>query len=285
MSRPKGAWSNRTAPSSARRLGAVSDSRERVSFDRAAEYYDRTRALPESAAAAVVELLTGELAGRGRCLEIGVGTGRIALPLAEAGQPMAGVDISAAMLSRLVEKGGGSAPFPVALADATALPFQSGAFGGALCVHVLHLIPDWSGAFDELLRVLGPGSVVLVDVGGGRGDQLEAVDERFGVAAGRRFDERPGLTHASLPQLAEHASAAGCARRDLAPVVARYDERIEDRIALLEQGLYSWTWDVDPERLRRAGSETRAWAEEHLGSLTEPRRLTTEIRYVAFDVP
>lgn len=262
----------------------MGDAPERVPFDRAAEYYDRTRALPDEAVAAIVGLLTAELAGRGRCLEIGVGTGRMALPLADAGQAMAGVDISAPMVARLIQKAGGRAPFPVALADATALPFGDDTFGGALCVHVLHLIPDWRAAFDELLRVLGPNGVVLVDVGGGRGDQLGVVDERFGVAAGRRFDERPGLTHDRLPQLEEHASAAGCVRRDLTPVVARYEETIEERVGMLEQGLYSWTWNVEPERLLRAGGDTRMWAAEHLGSLDEPRSLTHEIRYVAFDL-
>ena len=53
-----------------------------VSFDRAASFYDATRALTPEAMAAVQALLRSELQGRGRCLEIGVGTGRMALPLA-----------------------------------------------------------------------------------------------------------------------------------------------------------------------------------------------------------
>jgi SAM-dependent methyltransferase len=263
----------------------MSEARARISFDRAAEYYDRTRALPDDAVADIVELLGGELAGRGRCLEVGVGTGRMALPLAGAGRAMAGVDISAAMVARLVAKAGGRAPFPIALGDATALPFRTDVFGGALCVHVLHLIADWRGAFDELLRVLGSGAVILVDVGGGPHDQLEGVDERFGAAAGRGFDERPGITRSRLPELEEHAAAAGCARRDLRPIIVRHEETIEERVAGLEQGLYSWTWSIDPETLLRAGRETRAWAAEHLGPTDEPRHLSTEIGYVAFDVP
>ena len=38
---------------------------------------------------------------------------------------------------------------PVALADATALPFPDGTFGAVLASHVLHLIPDWQSAVDE----------------------------------------------------------------------------------------------------------------------------------------
>ena len=48
-----------------------------------------------------------DLAAGGRVLEFGVGTGRIALPLAERSLDVWGVDGSAGMLERLKEKPGG----------------------------------------------------------------------------------------------------------------------------------------------------------------------------------
>jgi SAM-dependent methyltransferase len=48
-----------------------------------------------------------ELAGEGRALELGIGTGRIALPLAQRGVPVHGIDLSRAMTSRLREKPSG----------------------------------------------------------------------------------------------------------------------------------------------------------------------------------
>ena len=48
-----------------------------------------------------------ELAGEGRALEFGVGTGRIALPLAARGVEVHGIDISQAMTARLRAKPGG----------------------------------------------------------------------------------------------------------------------------------------------------------------------------------
>jgi SAM-dependent methyltransferase len=51
----------------------------------------------------VVDLLV-ELAGSGRALELGVGTGRIALPLAERGVPLHGIELSNAMVTRLRAK-------------------------------------------------------------------------------------------------------------------------------------------------------------------------------------
>jgi SAM-dependent methyltransferase len=53
----------------------------------------------------MVDLLA-ELAGDGAALELGVGTGRIALPLAERGVRVHGIDLSEAMLARLRAKPG-----------------------------------------------------------------------------------------------------------------------------------------------------------------------------------
>jgi len=51
----------------------------------------------------VVDFLA-ELAGDGRALELGIGTGRIALPLAQRGVPLHGIDLSKAMVARLRAK-------------------------------------------------------------------------------------------------------------------------------------------------------------------------------------
>ena len=53
-----------------------------------------------------VDFLAG-LAGRGRALELGIGTGRIALPLAQRGVPVHGIELSKAMVARLRAKAGG----------------------------------------------------------------------------------------------------------------------------------------------------------------------------------
>ncbi|HEY7380494.1 MAG TPA: class I SAM-dependent methyltransferase [Gaiella sp.] len=54
----------------------------------------------------MVDLLAG-LAGGGAALELGIGTGRVALPLAERGVPVHGIDLSEAMIERLRAKPGG----------------------------------------------------------------------------------------------------------------------------------------------------------------------------------
>lgn len=71
----------------------------------AVDYDDLHRHLdPADTVAAVTDLADG-----GPVLELGVGTGRIALPLAARGVEVVGVDASAAMLQRLGDKPGGQA--------------------------------------------------------------------------------------------------------------------------------------------------------------------------------
>jgi SAM-dependent methyltransferase len=76
--------------------------------ERVASRYDETSAEmfdPEVLDPAID--LLAELAGDGRALEFGVGTGRIALPLARRGVPVHGIELSQAMAARLRAKPGG----------------------------------------------------------------------------------------------------------------------------------------------------------------------------------
>jgi SAM-dependent methyltransferase len=73
--------------------------------DRIAEVYDEWYA-PRMDPTDAVDLLA-ELAGEGRALELGIGTGRVALPLAARGVRVSGIDASRAMVERLRAKPGG----------------------------------------------------------------------------------------------------------------------------------------------------------------------------------
>jgi SAM-dependent methyltransferase len=74
----------------------------------AAAYDESTDIFEPGAVDAAVEVLA-RLAGRGRALELGIGTGRIALPLARRGVAVHGIDLSRAMVARMRAKPGGDA--------------------------------------------------------------------------------------------------------------------------------------------------------------------------------
>jgi SAM-dependent methyltransferase len=76
--------------------------------ERVAARYDESEAdmFDPGVVEPAVELLA-ELAGGGRALELGIGTGRIALPLSQRGVPVHGIELSNAMAAKLREKPGG----------------------------------------------------------------------------------------------------------------------------------------------------------------------------------
>src|SRR4029450_8984495 len=91
--------------------------------DRIADVYDRlTATLPEPAGC--VDRLAAA-GGGGGALERGIGTGRVALPLAARGVEVHGIDASAAMVERLRAKPGGEA-IPVTLGDFADLSVEGG---------------------------------------------------------------------------------------------------------------------------------------------------------------
>jgi len=73
--------------------------------ERVAARYDDSEAemIEAEAIDPVVDVLV-ELAGSGRALELGIGTGRIALPLGRRGVSVHGIDLSKAMVARLRAK-------------------------------------------------------------------------------------------------------------------------------------------------------------------------------------
>jgi ubiquinone/menaquinone biosynthesis C-methylase UbiE len=250
-----------------------------VAFDRIADRYDATRALPPEAELQMLELVVPELRDRGRVLEVGVGTGRIARPLAGAGVAMAGVDLSEPMLRRLAANAGGAAPFPVTRADATQLPFADDSFGAALMVHVLHLIPGWATVLAELARVVRSGGAVVTPLGKFV-PELREVLERFCAAAGieRPF---PGLDHED-DVLIEAMSDLGATVRPLGPVATEMETSIERFIDMAADGTWSWTWGAEPDARAAAAEAIRPWARERFGDIETVRRFDTTHPWVAF---
>jgi SAM-dependent methyltransferase len=89
--------------------------------DRIADVYDAWFHPPSDPDAAAD--LLAELAGSGPALELAIGTGRIALPLATRGVEIQGIDASTAMVAKLREKPGGT-DIPVMMGDFADVPVE-----------------------------------------------------------------------------------------------------------------------------------------------------------------
>lgn len=255
-----------------------------VAFDRAAEYYDRTRGLSEAGMRKTIDLLAGELHDRGPVLEVGVGTGQLALPLQDTGVPVVGLDLARPMMHKLVEKAGGTSPLPLIQADATRMPIRDHTFGGAYLRWVLHLIPGWREALAEIARVVRPGGVLLTSIGGYGGPRSE-IQERFAELTGISIDP-PGLTWAGYDQLDDANAALGLVRRYLEPISEVERDGLDVFIDGIADNAYSWTWKVeDPDVLARTAAEVRRWAAERYGPLDQISPEAHGTVWRAYDVP
>lgn len=130
--------------------------------DRWAGVYDERFAEMDPAAA--VDFLAG-LAGAGRVLELAIGTGRVALPLAGRGIAVEGIDASEAMVERLRAKPGGEV-IPVVIGDMAQVP-AAGPFSVVYLVFnsLFGLLSQARQAqcFRSVARVLDPGGVFVIE--------------------------------------------------------------------------------------------------------------------------
>ena len=112
----------------------------------------------------VVEVLAG-LASGGRALELAIGTGRIALPLAERGVEVHGIDASEAMVAKLRSKPGGAA-LPVTIGDFADVAVDDTFKLVYLVFNTLFALEtqeEQVRCFANVARVLEPGGMFLVE--------------------------------------------------------------------------------------------------------------------------
>jgi ubiquinone/menaquinone biosynthesis C-methylase UbiE len=102
-------------------------------------------------------VVEGDLRGR-RVLDVGCGTGRLTLALAERGAKVWGVDSSEEMLAQARAVAGRTVGLKLGRAEA--LPFKDGWFERVVLRLVVHLI-DRERAFTEVARVVAPGGRVV----------------------------------------------------------------------------------------------------------------------------
>ena len=106
-----------------------------------------------------------ELAEGGAVLELGIGTGRVALPLAARGIEVHGVDASPEMVARLQEKPG-SADIPVVVGDFRTVEVSGSFRMVALLINTIYALPDQDAQVDVFAtaaRHLEPGGCFVVE--------------------------------------------------------------------------------------------------------------------------
>ena len=136
-----------------------------INFDRVADIYDETRGLPPGMDERIMEAIVAATHAEPdtRFLELGIGTGRVALPFVRHGYAYTGVDISEQMMNVLRDKVGPEARnLELITGDVAHLPQADGSVDVVLAVHLLHLVPNVRVVLQEVQRVLAPMGHLVV---------------------------------------------------------------------------------------------------------------------------
>lgn len=192
----------------------------------------------------------------GPILELGVGSARIAAPLAAAGYAVTGVDLDPAMLRRARERTALQGPIARANlslveGDARSLRVDAGPFKLAFIALNSLLVfgsrSDQARAVHAMADQLAPGGLAVVDIWLPDAEDLTRYDGRLGLEYSRR-DPETGLTVTKLAS-AWHDAATGAVA-----LTAIFEEG--------RQGEAPRRW-IRHDRLRLVGAdELRAFAED-----------------------
>jgi ubiquinone/menaquinone biosynthesis C-methylase UbiE len=204
------------------------------SFDRAASVYDATRSLPEEVMRRTIASLVMRLGRPSRILDLGVGTGRFAVPLREHGFDVVGLDVSRKMLTVGRKKG----LHDLVQSVAQRTPFRNDAFHTTLMVHFIHLVEDWPEVLREIARVTTERVIAVVNESSApkmRQRYLELLEERGISAGGARTGEK------------EISTISRPIRRSM---LVKYVEKVDldDEVARFVKRESAITWDV-PRRI------------------------------------
>jgi ubiquinone/menaquinone biosynthesis C-methylase UbiE len=251
-----------------------------INFDRVAEIYDETRGLPDDVLEQITQAMVNALHATPstRFLELGVGTGRIALPMLRFGFPYTGIDISIAMMNRLKVKAPADAGnLTLVTGDITDLPFGESAFDVVLAVHVFHLIPQWKQALTEARRVLSPdGALVLAGNEHGPGAPAAEIRHAWSEIV-RELGAPEHPPYGESEEVETWLIDAGASIAEYR--AAQWESQIvpAELIERIRRKDFSRSWDIPEDIMTEANSRLTTWATERYGDLAQP--LPSEERF------
>lgn len=260
-----------------------------MSFDSMAALYEATRTVDGASLDSALDFLVERFppSRYGQVLDPGIGTGRIAIPLAARGYHVTGVDISEEMLSYLSKR---LAEEPRCIAvdfhrgDITGLAFPDGTFDMALVVHLFYFIADWRRAADEVARVVRPGGAIVL-MHTGTGMEVPALNERYKQFCTERGCPIRPVGVASTQEVLNYYASRGLSAeqvRGRRQWTVRI--RLDEALYYMRARAYSFT-TIAPDGVHKGAMQAleEAARSEH-GTLTASVEVANEVRLAVIQV-
>ena len=252
---------------------------QRVDFSANAGVYDCRHGASISVDA-VDELRRAARLGPGaRVVDIGAGTGRVAIPLAAHGCDVIALEPSSGMMAKLREKAGEIHVHCIA-AEGARLPIPNGCAQAVTIARLLYLTPDWRGILREACRILVTDGHLLHEWGNGAGDEgwvrIREEARRLFEEAGVQTPFHPGVR--SEAEVERELEALGFVRENELGVGPGPTLTLRDFLKRLVDGELSYIWSVPDDVRTTCLPKLERWCEQNF-DLDQTVAMPRELRW------
>lgn len=258
-----------------------------MNFDRVATIYDATRGLPDGVPEQVADTIVAvtDAGSETRFLELGVGTGRIAIPLIERGFPFTGVDISRQMLERLREKAGDRTNLTIVETSVTNLPLPDASQDVVLVIHVFHLIQEWQQALREVRRVLRPNGFFVWGGNTTRKTEPGQIIRKQWVEYVKEAGASLSPRYGDWEQIQAEVTEQGGWTATYRAAQWQVEFRPIDLMEAMRRQTFSASWAVPKDVLTSVHDRMLTWGRERFGDLEQPVKETEQFLVFASRFP
>lgn len=235
---------------------------KRVDFSANASIYDRRHG-SELAPDIARSLLSASTLGRGaHVLDVGAGTGRVSIALAELGCEVVALDPAVPMLDVLRNKSAETV-LRIVAGEGAYLPFQRGTFDAVVFARTLYLMADWQASLREAREALKPMAWLFHEWGNGHVDeawvQIREKARTLFKDAGVESPFHPGAR--AEAEVDSHLLDLGFVRKADLPAGAGPKMTLRDFLARIESGEVSYVWNVPRQVRDNCLPKLRKWSE------------------------
>ncbi|HYT68092.1 MAG TPA: class I SAM-dependent methyltransferase [Vicinamibacterales bacterium] len=252
---------------------------ERVNFSANAKVYDRRHGPMLSADELDRLWLASRLQLGVELLDIGAGTGRVAIPFAARGCDVVALEPAVAMVKELRIKAGAT-KLSVVVGEGAQLPFSADRFDAVVIARLLYLTADWREILREARRVLAAGGCLLHEWGNGESDepwvQIREQARTLFEQAGVSLPFHPGVR--SEAEVHEHLEVHGFVHDTDLSMGPGPSLALGEFLRRLVDGELSYIWSV-PEAVRaECLPPLKRWSEQTF-DLESPVCMPRELRW------
>ena len=254
----------------------------RIDFSDNALVYDRRHGAV--LADGVVQQLAaaGAIRNGTKVLDIGAGTGRVAIGLAALGCNVVALEPASGMVETLRAKVG-ALPIRLIAGAGARLPFSPAQFDVVVIARILYLTPDWRAVLREAHRVLDVGGRLLHEWGNGEADeewvQIREKARALFDDAGVNSPFHPGVrSEREVDDALEMLGFVRSADLTIGPgpvlTLAEFLRRLVD-------GEFSYIWNVPKTVQEECLPVLKAWSEQRF-DLGRPISMPRELRWTVY---